>query len=257
MGGDRDGAPEVPDGRTEAPRSPPSAMSRLRELLDISDATSLTQSPTPSRARDRAVRTGDAGGDQHVTELCELCGIEVAQDHGHVVDLETRALACVCRACYLLSTSSGAGAGKRRAVPRDYRRLSGSCLGPGQWDDLQIPVGIAFFFENSQVGRVVAFYPSPAGATESLLPLGAWDSLVAAHPELRAMQGDVEALVIRQRGATDEAFIVPIDVCYELVGRMRQRWKGFHGGVEVWQDVDAFFETVGARCDASVPPGMH
>ena len=209
-GDDKDGPPEVPDDRTHATRGPSSAISRLRELLDISDATSHARLPTQSPAREATVRTGDAGGDQHVTELCEYCGVRVAQDHGHVVDLETRALACVCRACYLLFTSSEAGSVKRRAVPRDYRRLSGSCLGPGQWNDLQIPVGIAFFFENSQVGRVVAFYPSPAGTTESLLPLGAWDSLVAAHPELRAMQGDVEALLIRQRGATDEAFIVPI-----------------------------------------------
>ena len=32
-------------------------------------------------------------------------------------------------------------------------------------------------FVERYAGRVIAFYPSPAGATESLLPLDAWNSL--------------------------------------------------------------------------------
>ncbi len=40
---------------------------------------------------------------------------------------------------------------------------------------------------------------------------------------------------------------MPIDACYELVGRLRRLWKGFDGGSEVHRALDAFFDTVGAR----------
>ena len=38
-----------------------------------------------------------------------------------------------------------------------------------QWDALAIPVGIAFFLHNTAQDRIIACYPSPAGATESEL----------------------------------------------------------------------------------------
>ena len=67
-------------------------------------------------------------------------------------------------------------------MPDRYLSFPGFELGPGQWDELEIPVGLAFFFRNSILGRTVAFYPGPAGATESELPLDAWDAVVAAQP---------------------------------------------------------------------------
>ena len=66
-----------------------------------------------------------------------------------------------------------------------------------EWAELQIPVGIAFFFVNSALGRVVASYPSPAGVTECELDLAAWDRLAETHPLLRAPQPDVEAILVR------------------------------------------------------------
>ena len=39
---------------------------------------------------------------------------------------------------------------------------------------------MAFFFFNSSLGRMAAFYPSPAGATESLLPLATWEEILEA-----------------------------------------------------------------------------
>jgi hypothetical protein len=41
------------------------------------------------------------------------------------------------------------------------------------WRALRIPVEMAFFVRSGESGRVTAFYPSPAGATESLLELDA------------------------------------------------------------------------------------
>jgi hypothetical protein len=110
-------------------------------------------------------------------------------------------------------------------------------------------VGIAFFFFNTSLDRTVAFYPSPAGATESLLSLETWDELARTNPLLTTFAADVEALLVRsvQRRGGFECYIVPIDACYELVGRIRRRWKGFDGGEDAWTEIDAFFAEVRAR----------
>jgi hypothetical protein len=163
------------------------------------------------------------------------------------VDLEARRLLCACRGCYLLFTPEGAGGGHYRAVPDRYLALSGVRLSPAQWDALQIPVSVAFFFVNSALDRVAAFYPSPAGATESLLPLETWDELVAAHPALAALEPDVEALLVRAEGDVSACFLVPIDACYELVGHLRRLWRGFDGGREAHEALDGFFDRVRAR----------
>ena len=114
-----------------------------------------------------------------------------------------------------------------------------------EWDELQIPVGLAFFLNSSERG-LGGFYPSPAGATECTLDLDAWDRLAASHPLLGAAQPDVEAVLLCREGAAAEAeyFIVPIDVCYELAGRMRMLWKGFDGGSEARASIDEFLAGV-------------
>jgi hypothetical protein len=106
---------------------------------------------------------------------------------------------------------------------------------------------VAFFFVNSAVGTVGAFYPSPAGATESLLPLDTWDRLLVDNEALRTMEPDVEALIVRRDDAHEEAFLVPIDACYELVGELRRLWKGFDGGTEARDAMDAFFVRLAER----------
>jgi hypothetical protein len=108
-------------------------------------------------------------------------------------------------------------------------------------------VSVAFFFVSSALGSVAAFYPSPAGATESLLPLDAWDDLLAAHELLRTMEDDVEALLVRRDRDHDEAYVVPIDACYELVGEVRRLWKGFDGGTEARSAIDAVFARLAER----------
>ncbi len=44
-----------------------------------------------------------------------------------------------------------------------------------------------------------AYYPSPMGATESLLRLEAWKELEAANPVLATLEPDVEALLVDRR----------------------------------------------------------
>jgi hypothetical protein len=189
-----------------------------------------------------------------VEEHCELCRQPIGAEHAHVVNVESRRLYCACRPCYLLFVPRGAAAGKMRAVPERYRRDPGFRVDEASWARLQIPVRTAFFFRNTHLGRAVAFYPSPAGATESQLELGTWDELVAANPGLAELEPDVEAaLVHARRGAELECFLVPIDACYELVGRVRKTWRGFDGGEAAWQAIDDFFDGLRARCAGATP----
>jgi hypothetical protein len=175
-----------------------------------------------------------------------LCTEPIGDEHEHLVDVHARRLLCSCRGCYLLFMSEGAGGGHFRAVPDRYVSFSDFRLTAAQWDSLQIPVSVAFFLVNSTLDRVAAFYPGPAGATESLLPLDTWAEVVAANPALATLQPDVEAFLVRaDRGVGGaECFVVPIDVCYELVGRLRMLWRGFDGGREAHDALDAFFERV-------------
>ncbi|NDZ82189.1 hypothetical protein G3I19_27370 [Streptomyces sp. SID10853] len=183
-------------------------------------------------------------------ERCEMCAEQVGPEHSHVVNLESRALMCSCRACYLLFTEEDARL-RYRAVPERYLRFDGVPLDARAWDELQIPVGLAFLFRNSVQDRTVAFYPGPAGATESELPLEAWDTIVSAAPALAVLRPDVEALLIRRPGTGDgSCHLVPIDACYELVGRLRTLWRGFDGGREAHTAMDAFFAQVRDRSRA-------
>ena len=164
-----------------------------------------------------------------------MCAEPVGDGHSHVVNLDSRQILCTCRACWLLFTHQGAAGGRYRAVPDRYLH------------ELQIPVRVAFFFDNSDLDRVAAFYPSPAGATESLLPLEAWAGVVAANPVMTDLAPDVEALLVRRAGDGFECYLVPIDACYELVGLVRMHWKGFDGGQEAWEAIDGFFDAVRER----------
>jgi Family of unknown function (DUF5947) len=181
-----------------------------------------------------------------------MCGTAVAVSHGHVADLEKSALLCACRACSLLFTHDGAVRGRYRAVPDRYLRDPSRELSAAQWDDLDIPVGLAFFLRSSQRGEVTGFYPSPAGATECILDLRAWDALAADYPLLAAAAPDVEAALICRTDSGVEYFLVPIDACYELAGRMRLHWRGFDGGSEARASIEEFLGNVRSRARAFV-----
>ena len=192
-------------------------------------------------------------------ERCEMCAVEIGDEHSHLVRVESRSLLCTCRPCYLLFAAGGAAGGRYKTVPDRYVSLPGFDLTRTVWEDFQIPVSVAFFFHNSAEDRVVAFYPSPAGATECLLKLEAWQQLVEVNPAVPALESDVEALLVRVdlagrgRGVSGdedgrpECFIVPIDACYELVGHIRLLWRGFDGGQEAHEAMDAFFDRVRSR----------
>ncbi|MET9457854.1 DUF5947 family protein [Streptomyces canus] len=180
-------------------------------------------------------------------ERCELCAVAVEAGHRHLVDTEKRALVCACAPCALLMEQPGAAAGRFRTVPARYLTDPGHRLDESVWEALQIPVGVAFLFRNAALDRLVALYPSPAGATESELEPATWTDVLGGSRLAELLEPDVEALLLRRTDGRFECHLVPIDICYELVGRMRLLWQGFDGGAEARAALDAFFADVARR----------
>jgi len=178
-------------------------------------------------------------------ERCDMCSVELGRDHSHLVEPATRKLICACKPCAILF--SDAAETKFRRVPADVQHLPEFQMTQAQWEGLTIPINMAFFFQSSVDGKVIVFYPSPAGATESLLDFESWQEIVECNPVLKDMQPDVEALLVNRVGESSDYFIVPIDECYRLVGLIRTKWKGLGGGTEVWEAINGFFAELKKR----------
>ena len=178
-------------------------------------------------------------------ERCDMCSFALGPDHPHLVEPATRRLICACPACAVLFSSSANK--KYRRVPQMVRALRDFEMTDAQWEGLMIPINMAFFFQSSAAGKVIVLYPSPAGATESLLDFDSWQAIVQTNPQLQRMEPDTEALLVNRVQTASDYFIVPIDECYKLVGLIRTKWKGLSGGVEVWEAINDFFAALRNR----------
>ncbi len=185
-------------------------------------------------------------------ELCELCSAALFSDHEHLIEPASQRIICSCTACAILF--SGQPGARYRRVPRDVQFLGDFRLTDPQWEELHLPINLAFFFHSTRLGRVVAVYPSPAGGTESLLTLETWRQLEEENPILRELEPDVEALLVNRLGPAREHYRVPIDACYRLVGLIRTGWRGLSGGPEVWEEIQQFFAHLK---QLSAPEGIH
>jgi Family of unknown function (DUF5947) len=178
-------------------------------------------------------------------ERCELCSAALGPVHQHLLEAKKREILCSCDGCAVLFCGQQ-GAHYLR-VPRRIRSLIDFQMPDLQWESLMIPINLAFFYRDSAAGKVMAMYPSPAGAIESLLTLESWSEIAAEHPALLKMEPDVETFLVNRVGTAAQYYIVPIDECYRLVGLIRMHWRGLSGGAEVWKAVHQFFLDLQAR----------
>ena len=169
---------------------------------------------------------------------CELCPLSLADDHKHLLDLEERRIICVCPTCWSIRS------GEARYRPTGSRTLwlEPFELSDELWAAFQIPIGLAFFLRSTSTGAVVAMYPSPAGATECVLDLVAWERLVEANPVLEDLDPDAEALIVNRMAAPHVHAIAPLDDCYRLVGIIKSTWEGISGGAAMEEAVQRYFD---------------
>jgi hypothetical protein len=205
-----------------------------------------TGSLAGSRLARLAQRTADPVAAEP-DELCELCNAPIPSAHRHLLELSSRELICACRPCSLLFDRGGSGNGRYKLVPERRLRLEDFAMSEDAWEELRVPVDMAFFFHSSAEQRVVAYYPGAMGPTESQLELRSWQELEQANPILAELETDVEALLVNRVRGAREHWLVPLDECYALVGVIRTRWRGLSGGSEVWQEIDRFFVELNSR----------
>jgi hypothetical protein len=172
-------------------------------------------------------------------ERCDLCGESLGHEHSHLFDVERRSLACACVACSVLFQGPRA---KIRRVPRKALCLEGLVIGDAQWEALEVPVRLAFFSRSSALGNVIAAYPGPAGAVESVVPPAAWEDVVKDNAALAELEADISALLVDRRGTNARYYLLSIDECYRLTGLVRSRWQGLSGGDAATRAVAEFFE---------------
>ncbi|MDQ6636886.1 MAG: DUF5947 family protein [Candidatus Dormibacteraeota bacterium] len=185
-------------------------------------------------------------------ETCDLCSEPIPDQHRHLLQLSSERVVCSCQPCSILFADREAK--HYRLIPSGVRFVPDFEMSDEIWASFGVPVSMAFFQHSHPSGQVAAVYPSPAGATRSLLTFDAWEELEEANPVLRGMQPAVEALLVNRVGGARDHYLASIDECYRLVGLIRMGWRGLSGGTEVWRMITGFFgdldkraETVSAR----------
>src|ERR1700759_1451605 len=131
-------------------------------------------------------------------ESCDLCSSGLGREHAHLVEIPLRQIICACDVCATLF--DGIIGGRYKRVSKRVQVLTNFQMTDTHWESLLIPINMAFFFRSSTEGRIVALYPSPAGAVESLLPLDAWTEIVGENAVLKQLQPDIEALLVNRVG---------------------------------------------------------
>jgi hypothetical protein len=213
-------------------------VSGLRGLARGRDARggSLAATAPADGAGAGAVATAD-------TELCDLCGTGIPDDHRHLLHLTERRIVCSCESCWAMRS----GEGDYRPTGNRTLWLPDLDLPDDLWASFQIPIGLAFFMDSTVTACVVALYPSPGGATESELHFESWSRMRGLNPVLESLEPDIEGLVVNRLADPPAYAIAPIDKCYELTGTIKAHWEGISGGSAIEAAVARFFAGLRAK----------
>ena len=76
-------------------------------------------------------------------ETCELCSVELALLHQHLLDRKARQITCACDGCVILFCGQP---GAHYHNSRRIRSLPDFQMADLQWESLMIPINLAFFF---------------------------------------------------------------------------------------------------------------
>ena len=197
---------------------------------------------------------------------CDLCRSELPDRHRHLLELVQRRMLCACDACALLF--GDANGSRIRPIPESVTRIELN-MSDQQWSGLGIPIGMAFFTvcdrevsrESSSIrslspdvtvrhsaeattdaAPVQVGYPSPAGLVMSSVEQDDWLALIDANPAVGRLRPEVESLLINRLASRQQAFVVPLDVCFELIGIVRRHWEGWSAGPDLQRAMDGFFD---------------
>jgi hypothetical protein len=232
------GAPGRPERRDLA-----DALAVRRRAQTISGLRGLARARTTPAVSER-----DPARDERdpAREYCDLCGLQIAPDHRHLLHLLERRIVCSCEACWAIR----AGEGDYRPVGNRTVWLPDLDVPDDLWAGFQIPIGLAFFMHSTVTACIVAMYPSPAGATESELHFDSWRQMTDRNPVLLDLEPDIEGLIVNRLVDPAVYVIAPIDQCYALTGAVKVAWEGISGGAGVDHAVTRFFEQLRARAVA-------
>jgi hypothetical protein len=240
--GGRDRAAHRPVADAMAVRRRAGVVSGLRGLARGNGTTGATggvrREPPVAAPGDGLAVAGSAD-----TEVCDLCGIGISENHRHLLALAERRIVCSCETCWAMRS----GEGDYRPVGNRTLWLPGLDVPDDLWASFQIPIGLAFFMESTVTACVVAMYPSPAGATESELHFDSWNRMRQLNPVLDGLEPDIEGLIANRLSTPPSFVIAPIDRCYALTGTIKAHWEGISGGPGVEAAVTRFFETLRAE----------
>jgi hypothetical protein len=181
-------------------------------------------------------------------ERCEICSTPIAKRHAHVFRRAPRAVLCACGGCAALFRDPAASGSRMRTVPERVLSEARALMTDAHWIALGVPVGLAFFVVDSLGGRCTGYCPSPAGVVEMDVDAAAWEAVATHLPMVRAMEADVEALLVyRPRGGDAEVLVVPLDSCYALAGAVRAHWRGLDGGDDATHAIERALRALRAR----------
>ena len=217
----------------------------------------------------RFKRFGTGGSSFRPAARCDRCGVGLLPDprHAHLFSYSRRSLLCACAACSAPYREGVIGKERSpayRLVPSRVERIDALSLTQADWEELGIPVQIAFLLKNQREngwrlgrGRGPSRLSQPGREYGIGHPAGGVDPPLVQLLSARATRAGRRSPARRQAPRQARYFRAPIDECYRLAGLLRSHWEGFAGGPRVGAAVDDFFAELASRAATDETDNRH